>query len=113
MKIKMNPAHARGAYSTVLMILHMFRARVETFLKFLCPIVSYRFTAIQEEITEWQKQDPQLSNKESVLEYMNTRDIGEFNIADTKKWMTFYRRESANPSASDKSPLESWCPSTF
>ena len=66
--------------------------KVETFLKFLCPIVSDRFTAIHDEITEWQKQDPHLSDKEGFLEYMSNRDIGQFNVGDTKRWMEYYRK---------------------
>jgi hypothetical protein len=61
-------------------------------VKFLSSIVSDRFTAIHDEITEWQKQDPQLSDKEGFLEYMSTRDIGQFNIGDTKRWMAHYRK---------------------
>ena len=57
----------------------------------MCPIVSDRFTAIHDEITEWQKQDPHLRDKEGFLEYMSKRDIGQFNVGDTKRWMEYYR----------------------
>ena len=65
---------------------------MKTFLKLLCPNVSDRFTAIHDEITEWQKQDPKLSDKESFLEYIGTRDIGQFNVGDTKRWMEHYKK---------------------
>ncbi len=61
-------------------------------MKFLCPIVSDRFAAVHDEITEWQKKDPHLSDKEGFLEYISTRDIGQFNVGDTKRWMEHYRK---------------------
>ena len=58
----------------------------------MCPIVSDRFAAVHDEIIEWQKQDPHLSDKEGFLEYISKRDIGQFNVGDTKRWMEHYRK---------------------
>ena len=60
-------------------------------MRFLCPIISDRFTAIHDEITFWQIRDPDLSDREGFLQYMKTRDIGQFNVGDTGRWMRYYR----------------------
>jgi len=54
-------------------------------------IVSDRFAAIHDVITEWQIQDPRLTDKEGFLQYLKTRDIGQFNVGDTKIWMKYLR----------------------
>ena len=58
----------------------------------MCPIVSDRFEAVHDEITKWQKKDPHLSDKEGFLEYISTRDIGQFNVGDMRRWMEHYRK---------------------
>lgn len=40
---------------------------------------------------QWQRQDPHLNDKEGFLRYMSKRDIGQFNVGDTKRWMEYYR----------------------
>jgi hypothetical protein len=55
----------------------------------LCTVVSDRFAAIHDAITEWQKQDPGLIDKSGFLEYLKARDIGVFNVGDTKRWMEY------------------------
>lgn len=57
----------------------------------MCSVISDRFTAIHDEITEWQKRDSDLTDREGFLEYMKTRDIGQFNVGDTGRWMRYYR----------------------
>ena len=59
--------------------------------KYLSPVIADRFTAIHDEITEWQKKDPNLSDLEGFLEYIKTRDIGQFNVGDTRRWMKNYQ----------------------
>ena len=58
----------------------------------MCPIVSDRFAAVHDEITEWQIKDPHLSDKEGFLEYISTRDLGQFNVGDTRRWLEIYRK---------------------
>ncbi len=53
--------------------------------------MSDRFGAIHDVITEWQKQDPRLVDREGFLQYLTTRDIGQFNVGDTKIWMGYLR----------------------
>jgi hypothetical protein len=57
----------------------------------LCPIVSDRFAAIHEEITNWQKQDTNLADREGFIRYLVTCDIGQFNVGNTDRWMQCYR----------------------
>ena len=57
----------------------------------MSPVIADRFTAIQDEVTEWQKKDPNLRDLEGFMEYMKTRDIGQFNVGDTIRWMNNYR----------------------
>ena len=54
-------------------------------------IVADRFSAIHDLISEWEKQDPRLGDKKGFLEFMKTRDIGQFNVGDTKIWMRYYK----------------------
>ena len=61
-------------------------------LSFLCALVSDRFAAIHDEITEWTKQDPKLNDKKGFLEHLNSCDIGQFNVGDTRRWMEYYRK---------------------
>ena len=60
-------------------------------MRFLCPIASDRFAAIHDVITEWQIQDPRLTDKEGFFQYLKTHDIGQFNVGDTKRWMEYLR----------------------
>ena len=60
-------------------------------MRFLCPIVSDRFAAIHDVISEWQKQDPRLNDEKGFLEYLKTRDIGQFNVGNTKRWLEYLR----------------------
>ena len=54
-------------------------------------VISDRFSAIHDEITQWQKQDPKLNDKKGFIEYLKTCDIGQFNVGDTKIWMKYLR----------------------
>jgi len=54
-------------------------------------IVSDRFSAIHDLISEWEKRDPRLRDKEGFLGFMKTRDIGQFNVGDTEIWMRYYK----------------------
>ncbi len=61
-------------------------------MSFLCALVSDRFAAIHDEITEWMKQDPKLNDKKGFLEHLKSCDIGQFNVGDTGRWMEYYRK---------------------
>jgi hypothetical protein len=47
-------------------------------------VISDRFSAIHDEITQWQKQDPKLNDKKGFIEYLKTCDIGQFNVGDAR-----------------------------
>jgi len=57
----------------------------------LCALVSDRFAAIHDEITEWMKHDPRLNDKKGFLEHLKSCDIGQFNVGDARRWMEYYR----------------------
>jgi len=54
-------------------------------------IVADRFSAIHDLITEWEKRDPGLRDKEGFLEFIKTQDIGQFNVGNTEIWMRYYK----------------------
>lgn len=55
-------------------------------------VVSGRFSAIHDAITEWQKHDASLRDKIGFLEYLKTCDISQFAVVDQKRWMEYYRK---------------------
>ena len=61
-------------------------------MSFLCALVSDRFAAIHDEITEWMKHDPRLNDEKGFLEHLKSCDIGQFNVGDTGRWMEYYRK---------------------
>jgi len=58
----------------------------------LCALVSDRFAAIHDEITERMKHDPRLNDKKGFLEHLKSCDVGQFNVGDTRRWMEYYRK---------------------
>ena len=54
-------------------------------------IVSDRFSAIHDLISEWEKRDPGLRDKDGFLEFLKTSGIGQFNVGNTEVWMRYYK----------------------
>ena len=53
--------------------------------------MSDRFADTHDVITEWQKQDPRLEDREGFLQYLTSRDIAQFNVGDRKRSMKYLR----------------------
>ena len=61
-------------------------------MSFLCGLVSDRFAAIHDEITEWMKHDSRLNDKKGFLEHLKSCDMDQFNVSDTRRWMEYYQK---------------------
>ena len=53
--------------------------------------MSDRFSVIHDKISEWQKQDTNLANREGFLLYLKACDIGQFSVGNTDRWMKCYK----------------------